>query len=62
MGWWIEPEELLNYSHRGSNSMFTSFAGISPERNTGIVIMINANNHEAVTKTLALLKLYYAED
>ena len=37
MGWWIEPEELLKYSHRGSNSMFNSFAGIS---NPGIAELV----------------------
>ena len=59
MGWWIEPEESLIYSHRGSNSMFNSFAGISPEKKIGIVVMMNACNDEVVTKTLNLLKNNY---
>ena len=49
------------YSHRGSNMMFNSFAGISPEEKLGIVVMIN-DNEEGVTKTLRLLLNNYAKE
>lgn len=61
MGWWIEPEETLRYSHRGSNMMFNSFAGISPKGKLGIVIMINAHNDAGITEILNLLKKYYVK-
>ena len=58
MGWWVEPEEDLRYSHRGSNMMFNSFAGISPKNKLGVVVMINSQNDEVITKILNLLKNY----
>jgi D-alanyl-D-alanine carboxypeptidase len=58
MGWCDEPEENLRYSHRGSNMMFNSFAGISPKNKIGVVVMINSCNDEVITKTLNLLKNY----
>ena len=61
MGWWIEPNEILKYSHRGSNMMFNSFAGISPEEKLGVVIMINAYNDEGITEVLNLLKKNYTK-
>lgn len=61
MGWGIEPEETLRYSHRGSNMMFNSFAGISPKEKLGIVIMINAHNDAGITEILNLLKKHYAK-
>ncbi len=61
MGWYNEPEAILKYSHRGSNMMFNSFAGISPEEKLGIVVMINSYNEEGVTKTLRLLLNNYAK-
>lgn len=61
MGWYNEPEEILKFSHRGSNMMFTSFAGISSENKLGIVIMINSYNEEGITKTLKLLLNNYAK-
>ena len=61
MGWYEEPEEILRYSHRGSNMMFNSFAGISPEDKLGVVIMINSYNDEGITEVLNLLKKYYAK-
>lgn len=61
MGWQIEPEEKLRYSHRGSNMMFHSFAGISPEKKLGVVVMINSCNDEVITKTLNLLWKNYAK-
>ena len=62
MGWYNETEEILKYSHRGSNMMFTSFAGISSENKLGIVIMINSYNEEGITKTLKLLLNNYAKE
>lgn len=61
MGWYEEPEEILRYSHRGSNMMFNSFAGISPKEKLGIVIMINAHNDAGITEILNLLKKNYAK-
>lgn len=61
MGWWIQPEENLRYSHRGSNMMFNSFAGISPENKLGVVVMINSPNDYAITQTLNLLLKNYAK-
>lgn len=61
MGWWIEPEDNLRYDHRGSNMMFNSFAGISPENKLGVVVMINSYNDEVITKTLNLLWKNYAK-
>jgi len=61
MGWYDEPEENLRYSHRGSNMMFNSFAGISPKNKLGVVIMINAYNDECITQTLKLLLKNYAK-
>ena len=61
MGWYDEPEENLRYSHRGSNVMFSSVAGISPENKLGIVIIINSNNGSGITQTLKLLLKYYAK-
>ena len=61
MGWYEEPKEILRYSHRGSNMMFNSFAGISPGNKLGIVIMINSNNGSGITQTLKLLLKNYAK-
>lgn len=61
MGWGVEPEENLRFSHRGSNMMFNSFAGISPEEKLGIVIMINAYNNDVITEILNLLEKNYAK-
>jgi D-alanyl-D-alanine carboxypeptidase len=59
MGWGNDPEENLRHAHRGSNMMFNSFAGISPENKLGIVIMINTRNDYAITQTLNLLLKNY---
>lgn len=61
MGWWGEPEENLIYSHRGSNLMFNSFAGISPENKLGVVVMINSHNDYVLTQTLNLLLKNYSK-
>ena len=61
IGWYIVPEENFRYSHRGSNMMFNSFAGISPEKKLGVVIMINSNNDSGITQTLNLLLKNYAK-
>lgn len=61
MGWYDVPEDNLRYSHRGSNMMFNSFAGISPENKLGVVVMINSCNDEVITKTLNLLWKNYAK-
>lgn len=62
MGWGIEPAENLCYSHRGSNMMFNSFAGISPDKKLGIVIMMNAYNNDVLTEILQLLDKYYIKE
>jgi len=61
MGWYVVPEENFRYSHRGSNVMFNSFAGISPEKKLGVVIMINSNNDNGITQTLNLLLNNYSK-
>jgi CubicO group peptidase (beta-lactamase class C family) len=61
MGWFNVPQENLRYSHRGSNMMFNSFAGMSPENKLGIVIMINTRNDYAITQTLNLLLKNYVK-
>jgi len=61
MGWGIEPEENLRYSHRGSNMMFNSFAGISPAKKLGVVIMMNVYNNEVLTEIIRRLLKEYAE-
>lgn len=60
MGWGVESNENLIYSHRGSNMMFNSFAGISPAEKLGVVIMINAYNNSGLTEILQLLQKYYS--
>ena len=61
IGWWNQPEDNYRYSHRGSNLMFSSFAGISPEHNLGVVVMINSDDHYVLTQTLNVLFNSYAK-
>ena len=61
MGWFDEPEENLRYSHRGSNMMFNSYAGISPKNKLGVVVMINSYNEAGITEVLNLLEKNYAK-
>lgn len=61
IGWWIEPEEWLIYTHRGSTMMFSSFAGISPVEKLGVVIMMNADNPNCITDVIRLLRKNYAK-
>jgi len=61
MGWWVEPNEsVLKYAHRGSNGTFYSFAGLSPEKKLGIVVMINTYKEEGLTDIIDLLLTKYA--
>lgn len=49
-GWWVDlHDSKVAYSHRGSNGTFYSFAGIFPDRNMGIVVMINTYNEVGLT-------------
>jgi len=57
----FELEENLRYIHRRSNMMFHSFAGISPEKKLGIVIMMNSHNDYAITQTINLLLKNYSK-
>lgn len=49
-GWWVdETNGHVEYAHRGSNGTFYGFAGIFPNRNMGIVVMINTYNEVGLT-------------
>lgn len=49
-GWGVEKlDGEIVYSHRGSNGTFNSFAGLFPERDMGIVVMINTYNGSGLT-------------
>ena len=61
MGWYNTPEDNLRYAHRGSNMMFNSFAGISPENKLGVVIMINSYNDSGLTQTINVLLKNYSK-
>lgn len=55
-GWWVENiDGDTGYTHRGSNGTFYSFAGFFPQRNTGIVVMINTYNESGLTDMIQLI-------
>lgn len=59
-GWGVdESDGKIEYSHRGSNGTFYSFAGIFPDRNLGIVVMINTYNENGLTDIIKLISEYY---
>lgn len=52
-GWWVdEIDGKVEYAHRGSNGTFYSFMGIFPERNLGIVVMINTYSENGLTEII----------
>ncbi len=56
-GWWVdEINGVTEYSHRGSNGTFYSFAGLFPENNTGIVVMINTYKEEGLTDIINIIE------
>ena len=62
-GWWVETDEpILKYGHRGSNGTFYSFAGLSPKKKLGVVVMINTYKEEGLTDIIDLLLTKYAEN
>ncbi len=55
-GWWVDNiNGVTEYAHRGSNGTFYSFAGFFPQRNTGIVVMINTYNESGLTDIIQLI-------
>jgi D-alanyl-D-alanine carboxypeptidase len=55
-GWWVDIiDGDAEYAHRGSNGTFYSFAGFFPQRNTGIVVMINTYNESGLTDIIQLI-------
>jgi CubicO group peptidase (beta-lactamase class C family) len=55
-GWWIDIiDGDTEYAHRGSNGTFYSFAGFFPQRNTGIIVMINTYNESGLTDIIQLI-------
>lgn len=55
-GWWVDNiDGVTEYAHRGSNGTFYSFAGFFPQRNTGIVVMINTYNESGLTDIIQLI-------
>ena len=55
-GWWVDNiNGVTEYAHRGSNGTFYSFAGFFPQRNTGIVVMINTYNESGLTNIIQLI-------
>lgn len=56
-GWWVDiHNEKKEYGHRGSNGTFYSFAGIYPENNMGIVVMINTYNEVGLTDIIQIIR------
>ena len=52
-GWWVDKiNGKIEYAHRGSNGTFYSFAGIFPERNLGIVVLINTYSENGLTEII----------
>lgn len=56
-----EPAKNLRYNHRCINMMFHSFAGILPENELVIVIMMNSHNDYAITQTINLMLKNYSK-
>lgn len=55
-GWWVDNiDGNIEYTHRGSNGTFYSFAGFFPQRNTGMVVMINTYNEKGLTDIIQLI-------
>ena len=55
-GWWVDKiDGNIEYAHRGSNGTFYSFAGFFPQKNTGIVVMINTYNESGLTDIIQLI-------
>ena len=52
----------MKYGHRGSNGTFYSFAGLSPKKKLGVVVMINTYKEEGLTDIIDLLLTKYAEN
>lgn len=62
LGWWIEDESSpLRFTHRGSNGTFFSFAGFSPERKLGVVVMINTYKEEGLTEMIQLISSSFVD-
>ena len=55
-GWWVDIiDDDTEYTHRGSNGTFYSFAGFFPQINTGVVVMINTYNESGLTDIIQLI-------
>lgn len=53
LGWWVDKiDGKVEYAHRGSNGTFYSFMGIFPDRNLGIVVMINTYSENGLTEII----------
>ena len=59
-GWWVDTiDGNIEYAHRGSNGTFYSFAGIFPDRNMGVVVMINTYSEDGLTEIIQeIIKTY----
>lgn len=56
-GWWADTlNGRIEYGHRGSNGTFYSFAGLFPEKNMGIVVMINTYNEVGLTDIIKKIR------
>jgi CubicO group peptidase (beta-lactamase class C family) len=61
IGWGVMSSGKAIYYHEGSNMMFNSCAKISPNDNLGIVVMMNAYNHNAIIEILNLLETSFTK-